>query len=114
MGEGLSALIFPTSDPAKAKALLSRVLGAEPAFDDSLYVGWQIGGVNIGLDPNGEGRGMTGATPFFEVDDIRATVAALKAAGADLVEDVRPVGGGMLVAILSDPDGNMIGLSQSA
>lgn len=35
MGKGLSALVFPTSDPAKAKALLSHVLGAEPAFDDS-------------------------------------------------------------------------------
>ncbi len=113
MGKGLSALVFPTSDPAKTKELLSRVLGAEPAFDDPYYVGWQIAGLNIGLDPNGENRGMAGATPFFEVDDIRETVAALKAAGATIEEDVRPVGGGMLVAILSDFDGNMIGLSQS-
>ena len=114
MGRGLTSLVFPTSDPARAKVLLSLVLGAAPAFDSLSYVGWQVGGLNIGLDPNGENRGMASATPFFEVDDIRATVAALKAAGATLEEDVHPVGGGMYVAILSDPDGNMIGLSQSS
>ena len=114
MGKGLSALVFPTSDAAKAREMLSLVFGAPPAFDDAAYVGWQVEGLDIGLDPNGENRGMAGATPFFEVDDIRKTVDALKAAGATLEEDVRPVGGGKRVAILSDPDGNMIGLSQSA
>jgi predicted enzyme related to lactoylglutathione lyase len=114
MGKGLSALVFPTSDPAKAKQLLSRALGEEPAFDDAYYVGWQIAGLNIGLDPNGKKRGMKGATPFFDVDDIHQAVAALKAAGATVAEDIRPVGGGMLVAILSDHDGNMIGVSQES
>ena len=114
MARGLNALLFPTSDPARMKRLLSVVLGGEPAFDDAYYVGWQMGGLNIGLDPNGRTRGMAGATPFFDVEDIRATVDALKALGATLEEDVRPVGGGMLVAILSDQEGNMIGLSQSS
>jgi predicted enzyme related to lactoylglutathione lyase len=113
MDKGLGALVFPTSDPAKTKELLSLVLGGKPDFDDAYYVGWQVAGLNIGLDPNGRNRGMKGATPFFEVDDIRETVAALKAAGATIEEDVRRVDGGMLVAILSDPEGNMIGLSQS-
>ena len=94
MGKGLSALVFPTSDPEKSKELLSIVLGGQPAFDDPHYVGWQVAGLNVGLDPNGENRGMAGATPFFEVDDIRETVAALTAAGATIVEDVEPVGGG--------------------
>lgn len=76
-------------------------------------MGFQIAGLSIGLDPNGKNRGMTGATPFFEVDDIRETVAALKAAGAAIEEDVRPVGGGGLIALLPDPDGKMIGLGQS-
>lgn len=114
MARGLNALLFPSSDPAKTKRLLSVVLGAEPAFDDAYYVGWQMGGLNIGMDPNGRSRGMAGATPFFGVEDIQATVQALRALGAVLEEDVRPVGGGMLVAILSDQDGNMIGLSQTS
>ena len=113
MAKGLTTLVFPTSDVAKSKELFSRVLGTQPTFDEPFYVGWQIGGLNIGLDPSGKGRGMTGATPVFEVDDIRETVAALAAAGATIVEDVQPVGGGNLIAMLSDPDGNMIGLGQT-
>ncbi len=113
MTKGLTALVFPTADVAKSKQLFSRVLGAEPAFDEPFYVGWQIGGLNIGLDPNGKSRGMTGATPVFEVDDIRKTVADLVAVGCTIVEDVEPVGGGNLIAMLSDPDGNMIGLGQT-
>jgi predicted enzyme related to lactoylglutathione lyase len=113
MPNRLTALMFPTSDMAKSKELLSRALGADPVFDEPFYVGWQIGGLNIGLDPSGEERGMTGATPVFEVDDIQETFAAMVAAGATIVERVQPAGGGNLIAMLSDPDGNMIGLGQT-
>ena len=75
MSNGLKAVVFPTSDLAKSKELLSLVLGVAPVFDEPYYVGFQVKGLDIGLDPNGESRGMTGATPMFEVDDIRATVA---------------------------------------
>jgi predicted enzyme related to lactoylglutathione lyase len=113
MNSRLTAVVYPTSDLAKAKAMLSRVLGGDPTYDDPYYVGFDVGGLQIGLDPNGEDRGMTGATPMFEVDDIHETVAALKAAGATVVEDVRSVGGGNLIAMVSDDDGNMIGLGQA-
>jgi predicted enzyme related to lactoylglutathione lyase len=113
MSKGLKALVFPTSDLAKSKELLSHILGVAPVFDEPFYVGFQVNGLDIGLDPNGAGRGMTGATPMFEVDDIRATVAAMTAAGCAIVEDVESVGGGHFIATLSDPDGNMIGLGQT-
>lgn len=113
MDKGLKALVFPTTNLAQSKELLSVVLGVDPVFDDPAYVGFQVGGLDIGLDPNGKIRGMTGATPMFEVDDIRKTVAALTAAGATIVEDVEPVGAGHFIALLSDPEGNMIGLGQA-
>lgn len=113
MTNRLTALMFPTSDVAKSKELFSRLLEAAPVFDEPFYVGWQIAGLNVGLDPNGAARGMTGATPVFEVEDIRETVVALVAGGATIVEDVQPVGGGNLIAMLSDADGNMIGLGQT-
>jgi predicted enzyme related to lactoylglutathione lyase len=113
MTRGLTALMFPTSDVAKSKEMFTRLLGVEPVFDEPFYVGWQIEGLSIGLDPSGKDRGMTGVTPVFEVDDIRETLAALLAAGATIVEDVQPVGGGNVIAMLSDPDGNMIGLGQT-
>ena len=57
---------------------------------------------------------MTGATPFWDVDDVADAVAALTAAGATVVEAAHDVGGGLLVAIVKDSDGNMIGLRQTA
>jgi len=113
MDKGVSVVVYPVSDLSGTKALFTRLLGAEPDYDDAAYVGWQIAGQHIGLDPNGARRGMTGATPFFEVADIRATLAAMLQAGGTLVEDVWDVGDGGLIAIITDADGSMIGLSQS-
>lgn len=113
MNKGVSTVIYPVSDLASAKAIFSSLLGAEPAQDAPFYVGFRVADQNIGLDPNGKSRGMTGATPFWDVDDIAGDAAALAAAGAALVEAPHDVGGGMLVAILRDADGNMIGLRQT-
>jgi len=117
MNKGVSTVVYPVSDLAKAKSVFSRLLGVEPLYDDPYYVGYvlpdQGGSVPIlGLDPNGHKRGMTAATPFWEVDDIRGMVAGLAETGATIIEDVHDVGGGGLVAILKDADGNMIGLTQ--
>lgn len=113
MSKGVSVVVYPVSDLAGTRTLFSRLLGADPDFDDASYVGWLVDGQHIGLDPNGANRGMTGATPFFEVDDIRATMAALLQAGGTLVEDVWDVGDGGLIAMVKDAQDNMIGLSQS-
>jgi predicted enzyme related to lactoylglutathione lyase len=56
---------------------------------------------------------MTGATPFFDVEGIHEVAAGLVGDGATVAEDVHDVGGGMLVAILKDAEGNMIGLSET-
>ena len=117
MNKGVSTVVYPVSDLAKAKSIFSRLLGVEPLYDDPYYVGYVLAGQDdgvpiLGLDPNGHSRGMTGATPFWEVDDIQGVVAGLVEAGSTIVEDVHDVGGGGLVAILVDADGNMIGLSQ--
>lgn len=54
---------------------------------------------------------MTGATPFWTVDDINGEVKALVTAGGTVAEDVHDVGGGKLVAIVNDAQGNVIGLA---
>jgi predicted enzyme related to lactoylglutathione lyase len=56
---------------------------------------------------------MTGPVGYWEVDDMRKTVEELQDAGAQVTGDVRDVGGGKLVATVTDPDGNMIGVVQS-
>jgi predicted enzyme related to lactoylglutathione lyase len=109
---GLRTMIYPVKDLAAAKGVYTALLG-EPMFDAPYYVGWRIGNQDIGLDPSGHAQGMTGALGYYEVEDIEATLAALTGAGAEQVSGPRDVGGGKLIAVLKDADGNTIGLSQS-
>jgi predicted enzyme related to lactoylglutathione lyase len=112
MTAGIQTIIYPVRDLTAAKERFQAILGEEPIVDQPYYVGWQISGQDIGLDPNGHSKGMAGPVAYCHVDDIAATVKALNAAGAQTLQDVTGVGGGKLIASLSDPDGNVIGLLQ--
>ena len=112
MTSGIKTVIYPVKDLARAKALYGVVLGAEPYVDEAYYVGFSVEGQDIGLDPHGHDKGMTGPLPYWHVDDISASLTALLADGAVEHQAVQDVGGGKLVASVTDPDGNMIGLIQ--
>lgn len=111
---GLQTIIYPVKDLDRAKALFSALLEVEPYADAPYYVGFKAAGQDVGLDPNGHAKGMTGPVPYWHVDDIRARLAALVAAGAEVLQDVQDVGGGRLIASAKDADGNLIGLLQDA
>ena len=109
MNQGVKTVIYPVKDIAKAKAIFTALLGKEPYADAPYYVGYKIEGQDIGLDPNGHKQGMT---PYYQVDDIKQSLQALLDAGATSVQDVTDVGGGKLIAVVKDTDGNIIGLTQ--
>ncbi|GGJ06254.1 VOC family protein [Streptomyces brasiliensis] len=112
MTAGLKTIVYPVKDIDQAKALFKILLGVEPYADEPYYVGFKDAGQDIGLDPNGHARGMTGPVPFWHVTDLRGRLAALLEAGAELLEDVRDVGNGRLIASVKDADGNLMGLLQ--
>ncbi|MEU4494252.1 glyoxalase [Streptomyces sp. NBC_00210] len=114
MNEGIKTVIYPVRDLAKAKALFTELLGVEPIMDEAYYVGYRVAGQDVGLDPNGHSKGMTGPVGYWHVDDIRASVKALIDAGAEEQQEVQDVGGGKLTAVVKDADGNIIGLLQAA
>jgi predicted enzyme related to lactoylglutathione lyase len=114
MTEGIKTIIYPVKDLASAKALFTKLLGVEPSMDEPYYVGFRVAGQDVGLDPHGHSRGMTGPVAYWNVDDIKSSVKALLDAGADEVEGVKDVGGGKLTAMVKDADGNVIGLIQPA
>lgn len=114
MSEGVKTIIYPVKDLEAAKAVYGALLGVEPYADEPYYVGYKVGGQDVGLDPNGHSQGMTGPLPYHTVDDIKAAVQALVDAGAQVAQDVRDVGGGRLIATVTDADGNAIGLLQDA
>lgn len=110
MDKGMRLLVFPTTDLAKAKAFYSELLGVEPYADAPYYVGFRTGELEIGLDPHGK---TAGPLAYWEVDDIRARLEQMVEAGAHKEQDVRDVGGGKLIATVSDADGNAVGLMQT-
>jgi predicted enzyme related to lactoylglutathione lyase len=114
MTAGMKTIIYPVKDLDRAKALFSALLEVEPYADEPYYVGYKAAGQDIGLDPNGHGTGMTGPVPYWHVDDLRGRLAALLAAGAELLQDARDVGNGRLIASVKDADGNLVGLLQDA
>lgn len=112
MTAGLKTIIYPVKDVARAKALFSALLEVEPYADEPYYVGFKDAGQDVGLDPNGHAKGMTGPVPYWHVTDLRARLAALLEAGAELLEDAKDVGSGRLIASVKDADGNLVGLLQ--
>lgn len=111
MNKGIRTVVYPVQDIAKTKALFSELLGKEPYADDPYYVGFKVGKIDIGLDPNGHKEGMT---VYYEVDDIKTSLQSLLDAGAQQVQEVKDVGGGRLIASIKDADGNIVGLLQDS
>jgi predicted enzyme related to lactoylglutathione lyase len=113
MNQGITTIIYPVKDLARAKVLYSTFLSTEPYVDGAYYVGFRVGDQEVGLDPNGHAAGMTGPVCYRDVDDIRGNLQSLLDTGAQLQRDISDVGGGMLIATVKDADGNILGLRQS-
>jgi predicted enzyme related to lactoylglutathione lyase len=112
MIQGIKLFVYPVKDIAKAKTLYSKLLGVEPYSDEAYYVGFRIGDLGIGLDPNGHKQGMTGPLGYWQVSDIRKSLQELRDAGAQVQQEVKDVGGGKLIASVKDADGNITALIQ--
>jgi predicted enzyme related to lactoylglutathione lyase len=110
--EGIKTVLHPVSDLEKAKAVYSALLGTAPQHDAPYYVGFDVAGQHIGLVPGGAAQGMTSPVAYWHVPDIEAKLAEVTAAGATVKEAPRDVGNGRLVATVTDPDGNVLGLLQ--
>jgi len=111
MTSGIQTIVYPVRDLDAAKSMFTALFGA-PHTDQPYYVGYVSGDVQVALDPNGHRGGLTGAVGYWSVDDVEATRQQLLAAGGTDVQPPHDVGGGMLLAVLADADGNQVGLMQ--
>jgi predicted enzyme related to lactoylglutathione lyase len=112
MFKGVRTVIYPVSDLAHAKAWYSAVFECSPYFDEPFYVGFSVGGFELGLDPDGV-PGPDGAIAFWGVSDAAAEVARLTHLQAVIHEPLKDVGGGIKVAAFKDPYGNLIGIIEN-
>ncbi len=110
--QGIKTVLHPVSDAEKAKPIYAALLGLPPQTDESYYVGFETAGQHIGLVPGGGPQGMTSPVAYWHVPDIEAKLAEVTAAGATVQEPAHDVGGGRLVATVTDLDGNVLGLLQ--
>ena len=108
---GVKTVLHPVTDVAAATAVYTALLGTAPSVESPHYVGYDVGGQHIGLLPGGGPQKLTSPVAYWEVDDIEASLADLTAAGASILEPAREVGPGRTVASVTDPDGNVLGLT---
>jgi predicted enzyme related to lactoylglutathione lyase len=115
MVQGLATVIYHVPDLERAKAWYTKAFDKRPYFDQPFYVGFNIGGFELGLDPNPESSapGRGGVVAYWRVPAIESAVEHFVAAGAAIVSAVQDVGGGIKVATVADPFGNSIGLIEN-
>jgi predicted enzyme related to lactoylglutathione lyase len=115
MVKGLVTVIYRVPDLDRAKAWYAAAFQQAPYFDQPFYVGFNIAGYELGLDPDqSTGQpGPGGAVAYWRVAEIDAAVQHFVGAGATLVAAVQDVGEGIKVAAVTDPFGNRIGLIEN-
>jgi predicted enzyme related to lactoylglutathione lyase len=109
---GLRTATYHVADLDAAKAWYTDVLGHGPYFDEPFYVGFDVGGFELGLTPAGGGHqpGAGGTTVYWGVDDADAAHRRLLQLGAQERDAVQDVGGGIRVGTVTDPFGNVLGV----
>jgi len=109
---GLRTVVYYVDDIKKARDWYSSVVG-EPYFDEPFYVGFNVRGFELGLHPD-EGRTKgEGHIAYWGVDNCEAALKKLLALGAAEHQAVQDVGGGIKVAAVKDPFGNVLGIIEN-
>jgi predicted enzyme related to lactoylglutathione lyase len=112
---GLRTAVYYVNDITAAKEWYTNALGFPPYFDEPFYVGFDVGGYELGLLPeqnNVRGKNQ-GAVPYWGVENAEQAYRKLLELGAESFEDVEDVGGGIKVATVLDPFGNIFGVIEN-
>jgi predicted enzyme related to lactoylglutathione lyase len=112
MLQGLRTAVFYVSDLAAARDWYADILGQPPYYDTPYYVGFSVGGFELGLHPDGAGRspGSGGVSVYWGVEDVPATIKRLCEKGARAGHGPQDVGGGIVLGSVMDPFGNELGV----
>lgn len=111
MFRGLRTVIYPAPDLEGAKEWWSSVLGQQPYFDEPFYVGFNVGGYELGLDPNADPT--MGSVAYWGVDNIEDAMGVLMGGGAQPHSDIDDVGEGIKVATVVNPVGDIVGVIEN-
>lgn len=108
---GLRTLIFFVEDLQKAAEWYTEVLGFEPYFNTPYYVGFNVGGYELGLHPAKDNQQYgDSSSAYWGVENVQEVYESLLAAGCTVWEKPNDVGDGIVVASVKDPWGNVFGI----
>ena len=112
---GLRTVIYNVPDLTKARDWYCKALENKPYFDQPFYVGFNVGGYELGLHPGKAGptKEDFGAVVYWGVKDVESNVKRLIKLGAKKQKAVQDVGDGIRVATVVDPFGNIFGLIEN-
>ncbi|MET0462389.1 MAG: VOC family protein [Chitinophagaceae bacterium] len=111
MFKKLRTVIYHVKDLEGAKQWYTKATGTAPYFSEVFYVGFDINGFELGLDPD-----MSAVEPgnhtvsYWDVEDVSKAIEHLLSIGGKLIQDKTNVGGEINVGIVEDPFGNHLGL----
>ena len=112
MLHGLRTAVYYVTDLSAARDWYATVLGQKAYYDTPYYVGFNVGGYELGLHPaeGGAAPGPGGTAAYWGVDDAHAAIERLVAAGATVSHAPTDVGGGVVLGSVIDPFGNELGV----
>lgn len=115
MLQGLRSQIYQVADLEAAKAWYTRLLGKPPYFDEPFYVGFEVGGYELGLQPSEDPDAdqPKDAVTYWGVSDAEDAYANLLTLGATPYQAVQEVGGGIKLGAVLDPVGNRLGMIEN-
>jgi predicted enzyme related to lactoylglutathione lyase len=115
MLQKLRTVVYHCADLATAKKWYAELTGVTPYFDEPFYVGFDIGGCELGLDPDGEDFTAGSHTvAYWSVENIELAVQKATTMHAKIISPIKNVGGTVNVAVVEDPFGNCIGFIAGA
>ena len=110
---GLRTAVYYVGDMQKARDWYSSILGQQPYFDEPFYVGFNVSGFELGLHPDEGRKKGEGHAAYWGVDNADIALQKLLELGATENEGVQDVGGGIKVATVKDPFGNVLGIIEN-
>ncbi len=106
---GLRTAIYLVKDLHRAKSWYTGLTGTPPYFDQPFYVGFNVGGYELGLLPDSKDEALA----YWGTPNMAAEIERVARMGASIVSPSKDVGDGILVAVIADPEGNRIGLIEN-
>jgi catechol 2,3-dioxygenase-like lactoylglutathione lyase family enzyme len=110
---GLRTAVYYVKDMSEARDWYSSILGISPYFDEPFYVGFNVGGFELGLHPDEGKTTGEGQVPYWGVENAETALNRLIELGATAHNNVEDVGGGIKVGAVKDPFGNILGVIEN-